>query len=63
MDYKGSAQLISLWEFKMVRKPVRDMQKENLGWFQLAILILLFPALFFLCVYFPIWVGLTPQFP
>lgn len=46
-----------------MRKPVRDLKKENVGWLILALLILLFPLLFFLCVYFPIWVGLTPRFP
>lgn len=46
-----------------MKKPTRDMQKESIGWLQLAVMILLFPALFFLCVYFPIWVGLTPRFP
>lgn len=44
-------------------KPERDPQKELYGWLQMASFIFLFPALFFLCVYFPIWVGLTPRFP
>jgi hypothetical protein len=44
-----------------VAKPQRDMTKEALGWISLAICMVLFPALFFLCVYFPIWTGLTPR--
>ena len=44
-------------------KVERDFGKEAIGWLSLASMILLFPALFFLCVYFPIWVGLTESFP
>ena len=44
-------------------KPVRDMHKEHLGWLTIAGIILLFPILFFLCVYFPIWIGWTPRSP
>jgi hypothetical protein len=39
----------------------RDMAKEAAGWMQIAAVMFLFPALFFLCVFFPIWLGLTPQ--
>jgi len=42
-------------------KPERSQSKEAAGWVSLVIMMLLFPALFFLCVYFPIWVGLTPR--
>ena len=44
-------------------KPKRDMRKEAIGWIQLAGLILFFPALFFFCVFFPIWMGWTTRFP
>ncbi|MBP6217903.1 MAG: hypothetical protein KA436_04900 [Oligoflexales bacterium] len=43
--------------------PSRDPRKEMIGWLQLAAIILIFPALFFFCVFFPIWVGWTPRFP
>ena len=42
-------------------KPERSPSKEINGWISLVFMMLLFPALFFLCVYFPIWVGLTPR--
>lgn len=42
-------------------KPQRDMTREGAGWLSLVFMMVLFPALFFLCVYFPIWVGLTPR--
>lgn len=42
-------------------KPVRDLKREAQGWIGIAAVMLLFPALFFLCVFFPIWVGLTPR--
>ena len=44
-------------------KPIRDEKKELIGWMSIALIMLLFPLLFFLCVYFPIWVGWTPRFP
>ncbi|MEZ4743053.1 MAG: hypothetical protein R3B45_11495 [Bdellovibrionota bacterium] len=44
-------------------KPIRDHGKESIGWIYLAAVILIFPALFFACVFFPIWYGLTPVFP
>jgi hypothetical protein len=47
----------------MSQKVLRDFKKERNGWLQIAFIILAFPALFFLCVYFPIWVGWTSRFP
>jgi hypothetical protein len=44
-------------------KPTREAGKESIGWIYLATVILIFPALFFLCVFFPMWIGLTPVFP
>ena len=42
-------------------EPQRDIRKEATGWIGLAVVMIAFPALFFLCVFFPIWVGLTPR--
>lgn len=39
----------------------RDIKKEDQGWLSIALIILLFPTLFFLCVFIPIWTGLTPR--
>ena len=36
---------------------------ENAGWFQICGIIILFPILFFLCVWFPIWMGWAQRFP
>ena len=44
-------------------KAVRDPEKEHKGWIQIILIMLAFPALFFLCVFFPIWVGMTERFP
>ena len=41
----------------------RDAKKERNGWLQITLIILGFPALFFFCVFFPIWLGWTPRFP
>lgn len=40
----------------------RDMDRERVGWLTLAGFMLLFPALFFLCVYFPIWIGVATPY-
>ena len=40
---------------------VTNKAKEGIGWLTLAFMMFLFPALFFLCVFFPIWIGLTPR--
>lgn len=36
-----------------------DKAKEAVGWATLAMMMVLFPVLFFLCVFFPIWIGWT----
>jgi hypothetical protein len=41
--------------------PTRDMNKEAIGWLSMIGVMFLFPILFYLCVFFPIWVGLTPR--
>ena len=33
--------------------------REARGWLSLLLLMVLFPLLFFLCVFFPIWLGVT----
>jgi len=35
----------------------RDLSKEATGWLSLIFIMFLFPALFFFCVFFPIWMG------
>lgn len=45
----------------MAAKVERDLKKEAIGWVSMALVMVMFPALFFLCVYFPIWVGMTPR--
>ena len=39
--------------------PQDDARKETLGWLSLTLLMVLFPLLFFLCVFLPIWLGVT----
>lgn len=45
----------------MALKPERDAKREASGWISIAAIMLLFPALFFLCVYLPIWLGYTTR--
>ncbi len=40
---------------------VEDVKLEASGWLSMIAIMFLFPALFFLCVFFPIWVGWTPR--
>jgi hypothetical protein len=42
-------------------KPQRDVSKEARGWFTLMFMMVLFPVLFFLCVFSPIWLGFTSR--
>lgn len=42
-------------------KVERDFRKENIGWLSLTLIMVAFPTLFFLCVFFPIWIGMTPR--
>lgn len=41
----------------------QDQKKEARGWLILAFTMFLFPILFFACVFFPLFVGLTPRWP
>lgn len=34
-------------------------EKEGWGWLGLVVLMALFPLLFFVCVFIPIWLGIT----
>lgn len=40
----------------------RDLEKEGAGWLSLILIMFLFPALFFLCVFFPIWLGIASPY-
>lgn len=40
-----------------------SLNKEAQGWMTLLFMMMLFPALFFLCVWFPILVGWTRRWP
>lgn len=42
---------------------LRSPEKEAVGWLQICAIILLFPTLFFLCVFLPMWVGWAERFP
>jgi hypothetical protein len=44
-----------------VAKPQRSMAKEATGWVSMIFVMFLFPTLFFLCVFFPIWMGWAPR--
>ena len=35
---------------------------EARGWISMAIFMVLFPVLFFLCVWFPIWLGVATPY-
>ena len=40
----------------------RDLEKEGKGYLTLMLIVLLFPIGFFLCAYFPIWMGWTKSY-
>jgi|GEM_PF-3517720 hypothetical protein len=35
---------------------------EAKGWLTLVLMLFLFPVLFFLCVFFPIWIGVATPY-
>ncbi len=37
----------------------RDQRKEAIGWLSIAAIMVLFPVLFFVCVWIPIWLGVA----
>ncbi len=37
-----------------------DGKREAIGWISMTLLIFVYPALFFACAYFPMWVGWAP---
>ncbi|MCY4380590.1 MAG: hypothetical protein OXC40_03355 [Proteobacteria bacterium] len=40
-----------------------ELKKQQQGWLAILFFLFFFPIMFFLCVYFPIWVGWIPRFP
>ena len=40
-----------------------EMKEQEKGWWSLILFLFLFPVTFFICVFFPIWMGWTPAFP
>ena len=40
----------------------RDLGQEAVGWLSLIAILFLFPTLFFLCVFFPIWLGIASPY-
>ncbi len=42
-------------------KSEQDVRKETIGWLSMIAIMFMFPVLFYVCVFFPIWVGLTPR--
>lgn len=41
---------------------VEKRERETAGWLSLAAFMLLFPLLFFICVYLPIWMGIATPY-
>jgi hypothetical protein len=35
----------------------RDLEKEGKGYLMLMLIVILFPITFFLCAFFPMWMG------
>ncbi len=46
----------------MATKDSKQLKLELQGWLSLAAIMLLFPVLFFLCVFFPIWLGVASPY-
>lgn len=42
-------------------KVAREMAKESVGWIGIVVVMVAFPTLFFLCAFFPIWMGWAPR--
>ena len=40
----------------------RDYEGEGRGWIFLVLCMFGFPILFFLCVWFPIWIGIAGRY-
>gem|GEM_PF-7110056 len=38
----------------------QEGRKEAIGWLAMSLLIFVYPALFFACAFFPMWVGWAP---
>jgi hypothetical protein len=47
----------------MTEKDLQDNKaREATGWLTLALMMVLFPVLFFLCVWIPMWFGSTTPY-
>lgn len=44
------------------KDPAAHRSLEAKGWLTLLFFMFLFPILFFLCVYFPIWIGVATPY-
>lgn len=40
----------------------KNRSLEAAGWWQLLFIMILFPILFFLCVFFPIWIDVATPY-
>ena len=40
-----------------------ELKRQKIGWMSMIFFLLLFPILFFGCVFFPMWVGWIIPFP
>lgn len=40
-----------------------ECDRQSKGWLYLIAIMICFPILFFLCVYFPIWMGWAVRYP
>lgn len=50
-------------EAMMAEKDLEERNKlESVGWATMALMMVLFPVLFFLCVWFPMWFGDTTPY-
>jgi hypothetical protein len=41
----------------------RDMKREAIGWISITLIMVLFPVLFFVCAYAPMWLGIDGAGP
>lgn len=46
----------------MTSKDLEQRQREQKGWLTLVFMMFLFPILFFLCVWIPIWMDIASPF-
>jgi len=46
----------------MTSKDLETQRREQKGWLTLLFMMILFPVLFFLCVWIPIWMDIASPF-